>query len=629
MQILRPHLRYDGGFRFVPRFVSVRERQKGCLISALEHPRWNTMKADRGRIMQHTDVPVSLPVPMETEGTSAAKQKSVQLVQDLFDPDETSTLEMDVERLDEIQLLRLEVDQALESAINEMNALREEYSNEEGESLIELCKQNVIDTIVGQFGIASLFIEAKDGGSVTTARNFEKGITSTEADAARHDDLQSVRNGGFKERRTLYDDRKNDFRADVKSSGVKTVLDGYTGDKISIKRADVDHVVSAKEIETDSRAHLFLDQEQRARVATDSENLVFTKDKINRSKGAKDLQGWMNREVDGQTNADRFGIDREKAVATDKKARKHISGAIDQAAAKKYSKELLATGGEDAAKMAAFSAIGVVIHDFSLAVVEELKFIFKNRGNMSFKELFAHFKAKMADTLELLKLKWRDILAGSFESGIVAFLSNVLVFVINLFATTLKKLVSMIRAGFVSLCKAIKLMAYPPETMTREEANFEAAKILMAGVIGALSIGMSAAIEKFLQSIPGLQPIMMFPIPSFGGEQRTVSDVLAVTLSAVAGGLATTIVIYFMDKFASAGKHDKLQMQMITTSGVIIRCEVVRSWFAMHDAYVFLAEEAHFADETNRMVWQCISNSSATVADGLRGWDAIKSRMGK
>ena len=539
-------------------------------------------------------------------------------------------LEAGLDALDHAQTLTVEIDQSLETALHEMSALKAEYSREEADELIDLCKQNVLSTIVGQFGIASLFLEVKDGGNVTTTHNFEKGIVATEADAKAYQDLQDVRHGGFKERRPLYDKRKNEVRQEVKDSGAKVVKDAYTGESISIKRADVDHVVSSKEWETNAAAHLFLNQEERVKAGTDDSNLSFTKDKANRSKGSKKMEDWLDKkDKEGRTNAERHGIDRKLALARDKEARKKLSRTVNKAAFKKYSTELLATGGKDAARTMAYSAIGVIMHDLSVAVIEELKYALKNHGNQSFKALFRHFKSRMSEVLSRLKEKWKGILAGSLEAGIMSFLSNMLVFVINLFATTLKKLVGMIRAGFVSLCEATKMMFHPPAGMTQDEANFAAAKLLTAGIIGAFSIGLSATIEKFLQAIPGLQPIMMFPIPSLGAEQRTVSDVLSVTLSALAGGLATTIVIYYMDKFASAGKRDRVQMQLVTTSGVVVQCQVAKTWLAMGSAYDFLAEEAIHAKEAELQVEETIKSSNAEVVEGLRGWDAIKKRIGK
>ncbi|MGI5066323.1 hypothetical protein [Treponema putidum] len=512
---------------------------------------------------------------------------------DLFCEETESILIEDIKEIDKLDKLNIEIDDSLEKAITEMNALENEYSKEQTESLIDLCKDNVMQTIVGQFGLASLFIESQDGGSVTTTHNFEKGIVSSEKDKISYQNYDKMNHGGFNEKRPLYDERKNEIRSNDKGSGKISVKDEYTGKTISIKNADIDHVVSAKEIESNSRNNLFLSQDERVKMGTDDLNFAYTRDKANRSKGSKKMLDWLDKErSEGMTNEEAFGIDKKLAIEKDKNKRKAMSKTINKAAFKKYSSELFVTGGKDAAKMAAYSAIGVIIHDFALAVVEELKFILHNSGQMTFREIFVHFKEKMKSVLKSLKEKWKDIFKGSFEAGITAFLSNILVFVINLFATTLKKLVSMIRAGFVSLCQSIKMIANRPDDMAQEEANYQAAKILTAGIIGALSLGLSAAIEKFLQSIPGLQPIMMFPIPSFGKEQRTVSDVIAVALSAVAGGLVTTVVLYFMDKCREKSKKDRLQIQMITTSGVIVECKVAKSWLVINNAYDFFEQIA-------------------------------------
>lgn len=512
-----------------------------------------------------------------------------------------------LEKLDTKEILQIEIDSTLEEAITEMTELQKEYDSIQTEKLVDLCKANVMNTITSQFGLASLFIEAKDGGNVTTTHNFEKGITATDKDAQSYQNYEHVNHGGFNEKRALYDKKKDEIRANDKANGVISVKDEYTGKTISIKRADIDHVVSAKEIESNSKNNLFLSQDERVKLGTDDVNLAYTKDKANRSKGAKSMEDWLDKErPEGITNEEAFGIDRDKAIARDKASRDNINRTVNKAAFKKYSKELLATGAKDAASMAAYSAFGVIIHDFALAVVEELKYILKNKGKKSFKELFAHFKEKMASVLNEIKAKWKDIFKGSLEAGITAFLSNIVVFVINLFATTLKKIVSMIRAGFVSLCQAIKIMATRPNGITQEEANFEATKVLTAGIIGALSLGLSACIEKFLQSIPGLQPIMMFPIPSLGREQRTVSDVIAVTLSAIAGGLVSTIVLYFMDKSRNEAKKDKLQIQMVTTSGVIVNCNVAKTWCVLDDAYRFFEKEFYQAkimlEETSKRI---------------------------
>jgi hypothetical protein len=251
----------------------------------------------------------------------------------------------------------------------------------------------------------------------------------------------------------------------------------------------------------------------------------------------------------------------------------------------------MATGSRDAAKMAAYSALGVVMRELTQAVFHEIHITFQQQGKETLKEIFIRFRERVGAVIADLMAKWKDIFKGSFEAGITAFLSNVVVFIINLFATTLKKIVTMIRAGFVSLCQAVKMLANPPAGMDREEANYKAFEILTAGLIGAASLGLGAGIEKLLQAIPGLQPLMMFPIPSIGKEPRTVSDILAATLSALVGGLLTTIVLYFIDKCRNAGKKDKLQIQLITQSGVVVQYKIAQTWCVMGEAYHFLGEK--------------------------------------
>lgn len=489
------------------------------------------------------------------------------------------------------ELLRIEIDENLEEAITELNSLKEQYSQRDSATLLQLCKDNVIETITSQFGLASLFINSQDGGNVTTTHNFEKGITATKGDEQKYNSWQEMKAKKWDDVRkeTGYDKPLPKMRKEVFQTK-EVIIDEYTGRPLPKDgRAQLDHIVSASEIENKSSANLFMTPEERAKMATNEKNLAWTEGSANQSKGKEKMSDWLGK-VDkktGETKAEKYGIDKEMAMAKDKEARKFVNKTVTIEATKKYTKELLSTGGKDAAMMAAYSALGVVLRDLAQGIMIEVRLTFEQKGQESFKEIFTRFKNRLQEILSGLRRKWKDIFKGSLEAGITAFLSNIVVFVINLFFTTLKKIVSMIRAGFVSLCQAVKLLANPPADMPKEEVQYQALKILTAGIIGAASLGLGAVIEKGLQAIPGLQSLMMFPIPSWGKEPRTVSDVLSVTLSALAGGLMTTVVLYFMDKCMASAKHDKLQIQLIAQSGVVVQCEVAKTWCTMDDAYKF------------------------------------------
>ena len=99
-------------------------------------------------------------------------------------------LELSIQEIDNQKELRINVNDELESALNEIEDLKKQISGKEADNLIEACKTSALNTIVSQFGLASLFIDSKDGGSVTTLHNFDKGITSSEADDLKYQILR-------------------------------------------------------------------------------------------------------------------------------------------------------------------------------------------------------------------------------------------------------------------------------------------------------------------------------------------------------------------------------------------------------------------------------------------------------
>ncbi|WP_345986985.1 hypothetical protein WCX18_07370 [Sulfurimonas sp. HSL1-2] len=550
----------------------------------------------------------------------------------VFDNEDFSLIESELDHYEKMDTIRIDVNQGLEEALSEMDSLKKQLSTNEGDTLIECCKSSIMDTITGQFGLASMFIDCKDGGNVTTTHNFEKGITANDVDKAKFDDFKSNHDGSRQwsdvRKKTGYDDplpgkRKQAFQTQ------NEIIDAYTGRPLPKDgRAHLDHIVSAKEIESNAAANLHMSPEDRAKMATKDSNLAFTDGSANQSKGDQKMKEWLDssdKKTEG-TKAERFGIDKDAALQKDKKARKEIKKEINKEAFKKYSKELLVTGGKDAAKIAAYSAIGVVLREFVQALFLAVKETFSNRGNESLKDVFIRFKTRMSEVVENLKKKWKDIFTDSIEGGLTAFFSNLLVFAVNLFATTLKKIVHMIRAGFVSLVQAVKIMVNPPAGMTQDEANYQAVKIMVAGLIGAASLGLSAAVEKFLQSIPGLQPIMMFPLPFI---DQTVSDALAVTLTGIMGGLLTTIVIYAMDKFRNEGKKSKIQIQLIYQSGVVVEYKTVQSWFVLKDAYEFLQESVEQTVETLVVTRNIIIESENQVAEARAGLESAMDKLRK
>ncbi|EBF5453962.1 hypothetical protein LU148_001593 [Campylobacter coli] len=166
-------------------------------------------------------------------------------------------------------------------------------------------------------------------------------------------------------------------------------------------------------------------------------------------------------------------------------------------------------------------------------------------------------------------------------------------FIINIFATTLKKIVQIIRAGFTSLWQAVKIITNPPKDIPKEDIYYEASKIMVTGLISATAMLGSETLNKLLTSVPILGPAMQFPIP-FTGEKndqgglvnfQTIGDALSLCITSACGAVLSTIAIFYMDKWRNDSKIGSLQIQLVAQNGVVMHYKIAQTWFVLGDAY--------------------------------------------
>lgn len=192
------------------------------------------------------------------------------------------------------------------------------------------------------------------------------------------------------------------------------------------------------------------------------------------------------------------------------------------------------------------------------------------------------FKDRICKVWEELKIKWKDILKGSFERALQTFFSNLVVFIINIFATTLKSIVQIVRAGFTSLWQAMKIITNPPKDMPNEDIYYEASKIMITGLISAVTMLGSESIKNFLLTIPGFNALLFFPIPF---TEQTIGDALSLCITSACGAILSTIAIFYMDKWRNDSKIGRLQIQLVAQNGVIMHYKIAQTWFVLGDAY--------------------------------------------
>ncbi|WP_334090087.1 hypothetical protein [Helicobacter typhlonius] len=369
---------------------------------------------------------------------------------------------------------------------------------------------------------------------------------------------------------------------------------------------DLDHIVAAKTIHDDPAR--VLAEVDGTELANTESNLKMTDSALNRAKQDKTAQEFLQRRDENIAKLEALEakrghlteseqnemkklqkqkeIDDEKLIKEYGDSKKQIDKAVDKAyygSAKPYL-EAVKTGAIDAGKIAIHSAIGMVLVEIVKGMSIELKILFKEFGNESLKDIFKRFRQRIDTIWENIRAKWKDIFKGSLESAIMAFFSNFIIFVVNIIFTTLKSIVRIIRAGFTSLYQAVKIIVNPPKDMPKEDVMFEASKVFVSGLIGAIAMLSSEAIKTWLLSIPGLNAVLILPVPF---TDETIGDALSLCISAAMGAILSTIAIYYMDKYASKEKERRIQIQIMAQSGVVVQYNIAQTWFCLYDAYAY------------------------------------------
>ena len=470
--------------------------------------------------------------------------------------------------IEEDKIINKEADVFLEVEFNEKElidlyaSLKGNYSSQRLELLIDDCKSTVLDSIIRPFGIGQIVAGFdKKGGNVDTINNARHNVYATEKERNKaNNNLQYDKNISAKYHSDSKYKNKNREGAILKKEN--KLKDEYTGKIIKPnEKSNLDHVISAKEIHED-KGRILADKgriKDGIELANADSNLKFTQESINKFKKQKSAGDFTKdidkprterqreiKELRGKkelTDQQRKKLEKLEKIESvniellkdkDKQARKEYNRKLNDKyyKSKKFIEKTAITSAHEGVKMGLQQAIGVVMYEFSNRVFEEIKDIrfngFKNGTNLNesfFKVLGLRLKKIGEDVLT----KWKDVVAALEKGFFSGFFSNIITVIINAFKTTSKRAVRMIREGFFSLLKALRVLILPPEDMTLKEAAHESTKLIVAGLAITGGILLEESVQTFLKSIP-------------------FSDMITAVIMGIVTGLTTSFLIFLLDE---------------------------------------------------------------------------------
>lgn len=433
------------------------------------------------------------------------------------------------------------------------------YDKERFDGLLKECKSKVIEGVVVPFGLGGVVARYdKDGGNVDTIHNVRDGVYATEKERLRYE-ARGEYDGGKYHSHSKY----KEINEQAKSGPVKN---GYGRGYVK-GRQNLDHVVSAKENHDDhGRVLAEVDGPELANAET---NLKFTSEHANKSKKDMTMDAYIayrkkhkadiQKKIDAlerkakevglndnqrksleglKENRAKFendGFDEKRAKAVDKKARSEIEKTLAKKyyGSMKFAKSVAVTGVSEGMKMGWQQALGFALTEFFVGIIDEARDAYKNGFNLEDSGFWESLKKRFMRIVKRVVARWRAAIDAFKQGFLSGFLSNLVTVLINCVVRTGKNVVRMIREGFYSLFRAIKILLTRPNGMTMREAAHEATKIIASGLVVVGGVALSEWLDKMIVLIPPLE---------------LMSDILVPVVSGVVTGITAALVVYAIDK---------------------------------------------------------------------------------
>lgn len=388
------------------------------------------------------------------------------------------------------------------------DSIREYVSGERIPTLddaISECHGVIIRSIFDSFGLSGF--GDKIGGNSTTVHNFKKGITANDEEYARY--LDYKKGYDSTEVRPKYTNIQSKKRwaivEDLSEKG-ENIISGYTGKELPLdKSTQLEHIVSVEEIYSDPALHLAFGKEGFESLIYDDTNLTMLESDINQSKGGTPLKEWLflpSTQDPSKTNAEFFGVDVERALALDKRARLNLGISRNAGLASKQAPEILIKGLEQGKMLAVREVTVAILIDLYEAMIPSVRSIveMKKSGQLTWDAFFDEVKTAMINIKDKVLRDWQDFIKIYFSGFRIGVLSSVVTFVINCFLTTVKNVVTIIRETLFCFFRIAQIKAN--KVLTDEEKNTAIRDMLISTFTVCLTALLGEAIYLKIAELP-------------------------------------------------------------------------------------------------------------------------------
>ena len=387
--------------------------------------------------------------------------------------------------------------------------------------------QTVVKSLATSFGLDFLLFKDKNGGDVDTIYNVRKGIYATEKEKERYDNRGKYDSHKYHSHRNYIAKNKQGKIAHQQGK----LCDEYTGKVFSInEKKNLDHVISRNEIHDDAGRNL---ADMRGEDLANAEsNLCFTNENINKKKQDKSMEQFIlklqNEHIERQQkkaelknkphlteqeqkelkkleNIDNADLAKMKKI--DEKARADYNKKINREyyTSSKFVKNITKQAAISGFKMGIRQMLGLILAEVWFELKESIPAIYeRNRQYFTINGFINDLMSTFNNIWHRIKKKFHTFFMAFKDSAIGGLLSSVSTTVINIFFTTQKQIVKMLREIWGNLVQAIKLIFFNPQSLPLSQLIKEVGKIVGAEiaafcstlVTGIITLGVTYYLEN-------------------------------------------------------------------------------------------------------------------------------------
>ena len=460
----------------------------------------------------------------------------------------------------ETEKMRIELNQEEVQLLDELNVLQAkmgEYDPEEmNRKMLDELKKSAIDSIAAALD----FSDVLDPDGRQYASNLKDLEHRKEMSAAEFRNTQSFKNKYNAVKKTVCEKagkKKGIINGEKRRISYECFTDYHTGRELvagdKYKEGDsyqFDHVGSVGEFKDDKLLGFFLSNEELENFINSEENIAATDSYLNNVKDKKSWQEWENwwdeecKEDKSKTNAEYYGIDKERARARYKEAKAAYNKVVAKAALNQ---------GKNIAKQTAGYAIKMTVFKFVKIVVAEIIDEYKLKSEKSISK-------RMKQVGERICFRMSELIDTFKESAFANMISTLMDIILNFFKNITKRAFKIIRKIISPILNVFKTLFDKSKPI--EERTKAALKILGTALIGVISVLLDEVINKALLTIPIFVPF--------------VNDISPV-LSTLIIGIGGVLILQLFAKHQADVEYCKLTQKASAIKNKLDRFKIVDS----------------------------------------------------